>query len=109
MASNMQTSDCNTVNVYDSLFTELDQESSSLIFRMFHNCNNDGRQITIVMKKLQRQDGSADCGLFAIAVMMSLAHKEDPSAVTYDQNKMRQHLLECFSTKLVTPFPSYVI
>ena len=72
---------------------------------MFHNRNNDGRQITIVMKKLQRQDGSADCGLFAIAVMTSLAHKEDPSTVTYDQSKMRHHLLECFSTKLVTHFP----
>ena len=33
MASNMQTSDCNTVNVYDSLFTELDQESASLILK----------------------------------------------------------------------------
>ena len=89
VASNMQTSECSTVNVHDSLFTELDQESSSLILRMFHNRNNDGRQITIVMKKLQRQDGSADCGLFAIAVMTSLAHKEDPSTVTYDQSKMR--------------------
>ena len=72
---------------------------------MFHNRNNDGRQITIVMKKFKRQDGSANCGLFAIAMMTLLAHKEDPSAVTYDQSKMRQHLLECFSTKLVTPFP----
>ena len=74
---------------------------------MFDNRNNDGRQITIVMKKLQRQDGSANCGLFAIDVMTLLAHK-DPSAVTYDQNKMRRHLLECFSTKLVTPFPKFI-
>jgi len=34
------------------------------------------------MKKFQRQEGSMDCGLFLIAVMVSLAHREDPSAVT---------------------------
>ena len=49
--------------------------------------------------------GSDDCGLFTIAMMTSLAYKEDPSAVTYDQKNMRQHLLECFSTKCIMPFP----
>ena len=51
------------------------------------------------MKKLQKQKGSTDCGPFAIAVMTSLAHKEDPSTAKYDQNKMRQHLMDCFSNK----------
>ena len=48
---------------------------------------------------------AVDCGLFAIAVMTSLAHKEDPSVVSCDKCIMRQHLLECFSTKLVIAFP----
>ena len=42
MASNiMQTSDHRTVNVYDSLFTELNQESYDLILRIFHTQIND--------------------------------------------------------------------
>ena len=45
------------------------------------------------MKELQKQKGSTDCGLFAIAVMTSLAHKEDPSTTKHDQNKMKQHLI----------------
>lgn len=106
VASNvLQTSDHRTVNVYDSLFTELNQESYDLILRIFHTWINDDRRTTVVMKELQKQKGSTDCGLFAIAVMTSLAHKEDPSTAKYDQNKMRQHLLDCFSNKFLMPFP----
>ena len=54
VTSTMQISECSTANVHDSLFTELDQDRSRLILRMFHNHNNDIRQITIVMKKLLR-------------------------------------------------------
>ena len=106
VASNvMQTSDHRTVNVYNSSFTELNQESYDLILRIFHTRINDDRRTTVVMKELQKQKGSTDCGLFAIAVMTSLAHKEDPSTTKYNQNKMRQHLLDCFSNKFLMPFP----
>ena len=75
-----------------TVFTELDQETSDLILRMFHNRDNNGKNVTIIMKNTQKQIGSDDCGLFTIAMMTSLAYKEDPSAVTYDQKNMRQHL-----------------
>ena len=103
VASNVM-QDHKTVNVYDSLFTELDRRTYDLILQIFHARNNDQRA-TVVMKELQKQKGSADCGLFAIAVMTSLAHKEDPSTVKYDQNKMRQHLVDSFSSKFLMPFP----
>ena len=92
VASNLGTDECRTVYVYDSVFTELDQETSDLILRMFHNRDNNRNNVTIMMKKSQKQIGSVDCGLFTIAVMTSLAHKEDPSVITYDQKNMRQHL-----------------
>ena len=106
MASNMFTNDCSTVNVYDSLFAALDEKSNDLILKIFQNRNSsDKKAITIVMKHFQRQEGSVDCGLFAITVMASLAHREDPSTVTYDQKRMRKHLIDCFSSKFVMPFP----
>jgi len=37
VASNILANDCNTVNVYDSLFTELDQESTDIILRIFQS------------------------------------------------------------------------
>ena len=52
--------------------------------------------VLVIMKNMQKQNGSLDCGLFAIAVMTSLAHKENPSTVTYDQKRLKQHLQECF-------------
>ena len=51
----MQTSDHRTVNVYDSLFTELNQESYDPILCIFHTLINDDRRTTVVMKKLQKQ------------------------------------------------------
>jgi len=66
----MQTSDHKSINVHDSLFTELDQESFDLILQIFHARNND-QKATIVMKEFQKQKGCTDCGLFAIAVMAS--------------------------------------
>ena len=48
-----------------------------------------------------KQKGSTDCGLFAIAVITSLAHKEDPNTIKY---KMRQHLMDCFSYKFLMIF-----
>ena len=43
------------------------------------------------MKNLQKQHGHADCGIFTIAVLMSLVYKEDPSTILYDQKKLREH------------------
>ena len=65
MASNMLITDDSTVNVYDSMFDELDQEVSTLIQQIFHgNSNSSG--VRIIMKNLQKQHGSTDCGIFTI-------------------------------------------
>ena len=50
-------------------------------------------------------DGAVDCGVIAIAFATDLCHGLDPVAVTYDQEKMRQHLLTCLENKKLEPFP----
>ena len=57
------------------------------------------------MRSLQKQHGFADCGVFTIAILTSLAYKEEPSTVLCDQTKLREHLVQCFTTKLITLFP----
>ena len=57
------------------------------------------------MVKVQKQEGTKDCGLFAVAIMTSLAHDENPSRITYDQSKFRSHLTECFVAQQLTTFP----
>jgi len=104
VASNASDHKMSCIHVYDSLFAELDQESYDLMLQIFYSRTNN-RRATIVMKELQKQTGSSDCGLFCIAIMTSLAHKENPSAVKYDQNQMTQHLVDCYSNKCLMPFP----
>ena len=66
----------------------------------------DGAQI--YQKMMQRQIDSRDCGLVAIAVSTLLLHSPsiDVSSVTFYQQEMRDHLLTCFATHSLTPFPT---
>ena len=100
----MLITDSNTVNVYDSMFDELDQETFTIIKQIFHNTNNSSG-VKIIIKNLQKQHGHADCGIFTIAVLTSLAYKDDLSTILYDQRKLREHLTECFAARLITLFP----
>ena len=89
------------VNIYDMLFSKLDAEGRTTVKQMF----GLKQMKCINMVNVQKQEGSRDCGLFAIAMMTSLAYDEDPSAITYDQSKMRSHLIECFVAQEFTTFP----
>ena len=67
--------------------------------------NTKKDSFTIEVCKVNTQSGLMDCGLFASAYCTSLAHGQDPSAVIYDQSKMRDHLLECIENKKMALFP----
>ena len=51
-----------------------------------------------------RQDGSNDCGLFAIAYATELAHGRDPAKVVYSQKEMRSYFIKCMENGTLTPF-----
>ena len=89
------------VNVYDSSFGKWDQASYKALQTQFHcsSCNIN------FVKDVQKQIGTTDCGLFAIANATTIAFKGDPSQTSYDQSLMRDHLLNCFITKTMKPFP----
>ena len=54
--------DTNDVLIYDSLYNVVDENTIKLLERLF------GRKIRAKMQCLQKQSGSKDCGLFALAV-----------------------------------------
>ena len=54
---------------------------------------------------VHEQSGGVDCGLFAIAYAFDLFLGFDPTTVFFDQSKMRDHLMLCFSSRTVTRFP----
>ena len=89
------------VNVYDTAFDKLDSESKRIVKAMFSlkSANN------IHMVPVLKQQGITDCGAFVITMMTSIAFNENPSEDHYQQDNLRQHLLQCFVDQKMTHFP----
>ena len=51
------------------------------------------------------QHGNTDCGLYAIAYTTELAFGHDPTDFTFDQSQLRDHLLNCLTSRTITRFP----
>ena len=91
------------VEVYDSVYSTVNDVTAGVIKNLFEITDES----KINMKKMQRQIGATDCGVFAIAVCTALLHDSsvDMSQIRFHQEKMRDHLVTCFTDNLLTPFP----
>ena len=67
-----------------------------------------GQTCNVKLMNNQKQQGFRDCGLFAIANATSLCFGDDPTFLEFEQNEMRQHLLDCIEKGQMTPFPHNV-
>jgi len=94
------------INVYDSLYDEVDSASRKVILDLFGDGNSH-----INMTRVQKQHGTNDCGLFAIAFAVSLARRVDPvnSCSFFEQSRMRSHLINCLQEAKFSPFPTKFI
>lgn len=92
-----------TVKLYDSLYTSIGSETITIIASLFRFLTPS---FTVKVMNVGRQVGFQDCGLYAISFVTSLAYEEDPTIIKYEQEEMRDHLLECFDKKELLPFPS---
>lgn len=52
------------------------------------------------------QVGSSDCGLYTVAYIVDLLNDKRPELSVYDQDKMRNHFIECVKNQAFIPFPS---
>ena len=64
-------------------------------------------EVKISVIEMQKQIGSQDCGVFAIAVSIAILNGPDVSQITFCQTEMRKHLIFCFTAtcRSLTPFP----
>ena len=99
----------NKVKVYDSLYylyaklPESDRQK-------FHTSlasllNTSLANMVIEWPSMVQQKGCSDCGLFALAVAVSLCNDDDPGLQAYDQRALRVHLALCFQCDEITSFP----
>ena len=54
---------------------------------------------------VQHQVGGSDCSLFAIAFAVALCSGLDPLRCSFKQAQMHSHLLTCFESQQISPFP----
>ena len=96
----------NKIKVFDSLHQKLSKKEKQKL----HSClavllNTSSSTIVTEWPSMQRQRGESDCGLFAVAVAISLLNGEDPGSKSYDQSVMRSHLAVCFHCEELAVFP----
>ena len=60
---------------------------------------------TVQVVRVQQQQGSTDCGLFAIAYAVHLAFNQDPARAKFSQSAMRIHFVQCLKQQKMEPFP----
>ena len=84
-----------------SVYESLDTETLKVVKRLFGNEN----ELTVSMVSgAPRQQGSTNCGIFAIAVATCLAFDGDPTKMMLHQTIMRSELLKRFRSKQLTEF-----
>ena len=77
---------------------DVSKDTHDLISHLFKGSN-----ISVVQPQ-EKQSGTKDCGLYALAFATSLAYGHNPSTVTYNQAMMRKHIIDCFENKKIVPF-----
>ena len=101
VASTLYTTNDN-VNVYDSLYDTVDKQTRDIISCLFGISS-----INIV--PIHKQQGTEDCGLYSIAICVSLAFTLKPELLKFDQSAMRGHLISCIETEKFVPFPAATV
>ena len=96
------------VHLYDSLNTAPSPDLMLQISTLYSP--DPATTPTITQVQFQsRQEGSVDCGIFAIAYATELAHGNDPSSFIFDQASFRSHLFTCLELRKIKPFPKHKV
>jgi hypothetical protein len=61
---------------------------------------------TVMVVHVQQQQGTVDCGLFAIAYAVNLASGKDPAKTKYNQQSMRAFFTHCIKNRHFDTFPT---
>ncbi len=90
------------VLVYDSMYPSV----SSCVKKQIAALLAPGQEkIALKHMDVQMQSGSYDCGLFVIAYATALVHGEHPGKFLFNQDSMREHLMQCIERGEMTMFP----
>ena len=94
------------VRLYDSCFHghKLSASIEEQLVRIYKTSVRDC-VLPVTVIPVQQQMGSVDCGVFSIAFAYHGALGENVGRTTFAQEEMRHHLVQCFQSKKLMPFP----
>ena len=98
IALNVRSSECE-IEIFGSLYTSVHKDSQDTILNLFESSG-----VPVLKMAEMSKQGVNDCGVFAIAAATALAFGSDPLQV--QQSCMREHLLNCFESGTMSPFPT---
>lgn len=108
--SNRFCSHANEVELFDSLHNHSLHKSRgpdcSILDQACAILKSPAKSITINVVNVQQQYGSTQCGLYALAFAADLCENIDPFSRVYYESRFRSHLLTCFLSEKIAPFPS---
>ena len=88
----------NVINIYDSMFRSCSPHIQQQIACIM---NTKYSHIQANFVNVNHQNGSSDCGVFAVAFAVSLCYGLQPAKFCYNQNNMRSHLIQFIAWKEV--------
>ena len=93
-----------SIQIYDSLSSgiNISHDLKSQITLLY---SPDGASVSTDVINVHQQQGSTDCGLFAIGFAIDLLSGNDVTTITYNQSEFRKHLIANFENGMLTPFP----
>ncbi len=93
------------VHLFDSSYEGQLTPSAELQIVQMYQPLIDQHGLVMTVVPIQQQEGSNNCGLFSIAAAYHAAKGNDIAAITFNENRMRSHLIQCFQRQKVTAFP----
>ena len=90
---------------YHSAYSDLSNDTEDIILQLYYTTRFNLHKMEVEIMLTPKQDGSTDCGLYAIAVSTAIANGIDPSQQVFDQDELRPHLLDCLQSRNLIPFP----
>ena len=100
--STVSCTDNEDIIVFDSKYS-LSTGTKLVLSQLIHT---DKPSFNVKIASVSKQSGSADCGLYAIAYITSIAFGLNPTLCVFEQSAMRLPLAKLFSREGDVPFPN---
>jgi len=101
--------DTKNIFIYNSIKSKKLHKHHKIFLNRLHPYINllDAQSVQFPM--VQQQTNAVDCGVFAIAFAVTLSYGLKPENITYNETKMRPHLLNMLKRSRIEHFPQNLI